>query len=70
MENKNEGNEDKIILGGFNCLMDKIDRDGENNTQRLYKYCSNALSKLIVDNWLEDLWKRENPHSPEFIPLQ
>ena len=66
MQNKNEGNENKIMLGDLNCTMDKIDRDGENKTQRLYRCCSNyALSKLIVDNGLEDLWRREN--SPEFI---
>ena len=47
--------------------MNKIDRDGENKSQRLYRCCSsNALSKLIVDNRLEDLWRRENPDSPEF----
>ena len=67
MQNKNEGNENKIIIGDLNCTMDKIDRDGENKTQRLYRCCSNyALSKLIVDNGLEDLWRRENPDSPEF----
>ena len=55
------------MLGDLNCTMDKIDRDGENKTQRLYRCCSNyALSKLIVDNGLEDLWRRENPDSPEF----
>ena len=68
MQNKNEGNENKIMLGNLNCAMDKIDRDGENKTQRLYRCCSNyALSKLIVDNGLEGLWRRENPDSPEFI---
>ena len=47
--------------------MDKIDRVGENKTQRLYRCCSNyALSKLIVDNGLEDLWRRENLDCPEF----
>ena len=67
MGNKNEGNENKIILGDFNCTMDKMDRDGENKRQRLHRCCSNyALLKLIVDNGLEDLWKRENPDSPEF----
>ena len=68
MQNKNVGNENKIMLGDLNCTMDKIDRDGENKTQRLYRCCSNyALSKLIVDNGIEDLWRRENPNSPEFI---
>ena len=68
MQNKNERNEDKIMLGDINCAIDKTDRDGENKTQRLYRCCSNyALSKLIVDNGLEDLWRRENPSSPEFI---
>ena len=67
MHNKNEGNENKIMLGDLNCTMDKIDRDGENKTQRLYKCCSsNVLSKLIVDKGLEDLWRTENPDYPEF----
>ena len=47
--------------------MDKIDRDSENKAQKLYRCCSNyALSKLIVDNGLENLWRREKPESPEF----
>ena len=63
-----ERNENKKMLGVLNCTMDKIDRVGENKTQRLYRCCSNyALSKLIVDNGLEDLWRRENSDSPEFI---
>ena len=65
MKNKNEGNENKIILGDFNCTMDKMERDDRNKT--LYKCHFNyALSKLIVDNGLEDLWRRENPDSSEF----
>ena len=68
MQNKNEGNENKIMLGDLNCTMDKIDRDGENKTQILYRCCSNyVLSNLIVDNGLEDLWRSENPDSPKFI---
>ena len=35
MENKNEGNENKIILGDFNCTTDKMEKDGGNKTQRL-----------------------------------
>ena len=74
MQNKNEGNQNKIMLEDLNCTdcmdlncMDKIDSDGENKTQRLYRCCcSYALSKLIVDNGLEDLWRRENPDSPQF----
>ena len=54
MENKNEGNENEIILGDFNCAMDKMKKDGRNKT--LYKCNFNyALLKLIVDNGLEDL---------------
>ena len=65
MKNKNEVNENKAILGDFNCTMNKMERDGENKTQRLYRSCSNyALSKLIVDNMFEDQWRRENPDSP------
>ena len=56
VENENEKNEIKIILGAFNCTMVKMDKDGENKTQRLHRCCSNyALSRLIVDNGLEDL---------------
>ena len=48
--------------------MDKIDRDGENKTQRLHWCCCNyALFKLIIDNGIEGLWRRENLDSPEFI---
>ena len=67
MENKNDGSEKKIILGEFICTMDKLDRDGENKKQRLYR-CSSyyALSKIIVDNGLEDIWRGERPDSPEF----
>ena len=51
MGNKNEGNEKEIILGDFNCSMDKMDRDVGNKTQRLFRCCSNyALSKLNVGN--------------------
>ena len=65
MENKNEGKENKITLGDFNCTMNKMERDGRN--KELYRCRFNyALSKLIVDNGLEDLWKRENPDSSGF----
>ena len=47
--------------------MDKMGRDGEKKTQELYWCCSSyALSKLIVDNGLEDLWRREKLDSSEF----
>ena len=35
MENKNKGNENKIIIGDFNFTMDKMERDGGNKTQIL-----------------------------------
>ena len=67
MENKNKGNKNKAKLEDFNCTIDKMDRDCENKTQKLYWCCSSyALSKLIVDNGFENLWRRENPDSPEF----
>ena len=34
MENKCEGTENKIILGDFNITMDKMVRDGGNETYR------------------------------------
>ena len=66
MENKNEESENKIILGDFNCTTDKMERDCGNKIQ-LYRCRFNyALSKLIVDNGLEDLWRRENPNTSMF----
>ena len=60
MQNKNEGKENKIMLRDLNCTIDKIDTDSENKTQRLHRCCSNyARSKFIVDNGIEDPWKRE-----------
>ena len=68
MENRNKGNENKIMLEDFNCTMDKIDRDVETKTQRLYWcYSSYVLSKRIVDNGLEELQRRKNSDSPQFI---
>ena len=56
MQNKIKGNENKIMIGDLNCTMDKIEKDGENKTQRLHRCCFNyGLSKLIVDNGIEDL---------------
>ena len=64
IQNQNEGNENKTMLGVLSCTMDKINTDGENKTQRC---CSNyALSKLIMDNGFEDLWRMESPHYSEF----
>ena len=34
MKNKNEGNDNKIIPGDFNCTMDKMDRHGEKKKKR------------------------------------
>ena len=42
-----------------------MERDGR--TKTLYKCRFDyALSKFIMDNGLEDLWRRENPDSSEF----
>ena len=44
-----------------------MDRDDGNKTQKRYRCHSNfALSKLIKDIGLEDLWRRENPEISEF----
>ena len=58
--------ENKIIIGDFNCILDKRDRDEGNKTRKRYKCHSTfALSKLIMENELEDLWRRENPDISE-----
>ena len=68
MENKNNGNESKIIFRDFSSTMDKIDRYGQFKTRRIYRCCSkNVLSKLIVGNGLKDLWRRETQSSPATI---
>ena len=57
IESKTQGNENKIIMGDFNCNLDKIDRDKGNKTHKRYRCHSNfALSKLVLENGLEDLW--------------
>ena len=57
MQIKNEENENKIILGGFNCTMDKMEM-GDRNKKMYRCRFSYVLSKLIVDNGLKDLQKR------------
>ena len=47
MENKCEGNENKIILGDV-ITMDKIDRDGGNETKRLYRYRSKGPGSTLI----------------------
>ena len=49
IENKNKGNEHKIILGDFNCTMYKMGMYSGNKTRSIYRCPSNhALLKLIV----------------------
>ena len=67
IENKTQGNENKIIIGDFNCTLDKMDRDEGNKTNRRCRCHSTfALSKLIMENGLEDIWIRENLDIFEF----
>ena len=54
MENKNEGNRNKIIHGDFNCIIVNMERSGRNNTLYICHF-NYILSKLIVDNGLGDL---------------
>ena len=68
MKNENKGNENKIILEEFNCAMDNMESDSEKKTKRFFWCCSSyALSKLIVDKGLKDLWRKENPNFSESI---
>ena len=64
---KNKRNENKIKLGYFNCTIDKTNRDSKSKTQILYRSWFNyALSKLILYNMLDDLWRRQNRDSSAF----
>ena len=49
MENKNEGNENKIILGDFNCTMNKMERDGRNKTLYVISIMPCQKSSWIMD---------------------
>ena len=67
MENECQGNGNKITIGDFNFTVDKISRDEWNKTQKRYRCHSHfALSKLIMEDGLEDLWRWQNPDTSEF----
>ena len=56
MKNKSGGNGSKIILGDFNCSMDKMDRDGGKKTQKGYGCGSKySHSKFINNSGFKDL---------------
>ena len=50
MNNKSQRNENKTVLGDFDCTMDKMDTGGGNKTQRLYICDSNywRISCIII----------------------
>ena len=48
MHNKNEGNEDKVMLGDLNCTMDKIDRHGEKKTKKNKKKHKDFIGAVPV----------------------
>ena len=51
-----------LWIRDFNCTMDKLDKAVRNKIHRLYRCgTNNALSRLILDIRVEDLWRRENP---------
>ena len=43
-----EGNENKILLTDFDITIYKMDRDGENKTQRLYRYRSKGPASTLI----------------------
>ena len=65
MKKKNKENKNKIILGDFICTICKKERDCRNKTVSRCRL-NYALSKLIVDDGLKNLWGRQNPDSSEF----
>ena len=48
MGNKNEGNKIKIILGDFNCTMDKMDRDSQGQIQTTSTYANAEDTPSVV----------------------
>ena len=65
MENKNEGNENKIILGYFNYTMDKMHRYGGNKTQRLKRWLN--INDRFSQCVLSSVYKFFNSESPEYF---
>ena len=51
MENKNEENENKRIIGDFNCAMDKMERDGRNKTLYKSKTLMMALKQYFINSF-------------------
>ena len=71
-ENKNEGNENKIILGDFNCNIDKMQRDGENKTNFIdvILIIPYQNSSWIMDSRIYGEGRTQNPLSlPDTIDL-
>ena len=48
MANKNEGNENKILLGDFNFIMDKMDRYGGNKNEDFIDAVPNMPSLWLM----------------------
>ena len=65
MENKNEGNENKIILRDSNCIKDKMGRCGGNKTQILYRGWSYYVLN-VVRTWGSMKGEPRFSESPEF----
>ena len=66
MKNKRDGNESKIILEDFNGIMDKMDRDGGNKTQRL---CINMVLIMSCQNLSWKIGSRIYGEGKNQIPL-
>ena len=66
MKNKRDGNESKIILEDFNCIMDKMDKDGGNKTQRL---CINMVLIMSCQNLSCKMGSRIYGEGKNQIPL-
>ena len=66
MKNKRDGNESKIILEDFNCIMDKMDKDGGNKTQRL---CINMVLIMSCQNLSCKIGSRIYGERKNQIPL-
>ena len=66
MKNERDGNESKIILEDFNCIMDKMDRDDGNKTQRL---CINMVLIMSCQKLFCKMGSRIYGEEKNQIPL-
>ena len=69
MENKSEGNEKKKRLGEFDCTMDKMNREGGNKIQNVFRSTQKVKFAKSISELSTDDNKSIYSSSPKIIVL-